>query len=132
MATYFTRAEAEALLPTLDPILRELRDLRTRLALVQEELEALRGKMRGNGHGHQGEHARLRATAATLVANLNERIARITHMGVLVKDLEMGLIDFPAQREGQEILLCWRLDEPRIAWWHTLEGGFGARQPLDE
>jgi hypothetical protein len=53
-------------------------------------------------------------------------------MGVLVKDLEMGLIDFPAQREGQEILLCWRLDEPRIAWWHTLEGGFGARQPLDK
>ena len=128
---YFTRDEAEALLPTLDPILRALRDLRAELTGVEQQVEALLAKMRGNGHAHQGELAALRAHAAELAGEINERIHQINEMGVLVKDLEMGLIDFPAQRHGDDILLCWRLDEPRIAWWHTLDGGFCARQPLD-
>jgi hypothetical protein len=132
MAEYFTRAEAEALLPRLDPILRELRDLRAQLQEAEEHVESLQLKMRGNGHTQQGELTHLRTSVATLVAEIERRMKRINAWGVLVKDLEMGLVDFPAQREGSEIYLCWHLDEPRIAWWHTIEGGFGARQPLDE
>ena len=129
---YFTRDEAEALLPRLEPILRTLRDLRADLTGAEQQVEALLGKMRGNGHAHQGELAALRARAGELTGAINERIREVNQLGVLVKDLEMGLIDFPARRAGQDILLCWRLDEARIAWWHTLDGGFGARQPLDD
>jgi hypothetical protein len=129
---YFTRDEAEALLPRLEPMLRELRRLRADLTTAEQQIEALLVKMRGNGHAHQGELAALRARAADLTGTINERIRAINQLGVLVKDLEMGLIDFPARRAGHDILLCWRLDEAHIAWWHTLEGGFGARQPLED
>lgn len=129
---YFTRDEAEALLPRLEPMLRALRDLRAELTGIERQIEALLVTMRGNGHAHQGELAGLRTRAAELVGAVDQHIREINEQGVLVKDLEMGLIDFPAKRAGRDILLCWRLDEPRIAWWHTLEGGFGARQPLDD
>lgn len=132
MAEYFTRAQAEALLPQLEPMLLALRDLRTELAGIEEQVEALQVRMRGNGHEHQGELARLRERAATLIEQVNERVQRINELGVLVKDLRMGLIDFPAWRDDREVYLCWRLGEPRIAWWHTIEGGFGARQPLED
>jgi hypothetical protein len=132
MAEYFTRAEAEALLPHLDPILREQRELRGRLQGVQQQVDALQIKMRGNGHAHQGELEQLRTAAATLAAEINECVRRITAYGVLVKDLEMGLVDFPARRQGREIYLCWRLGEPHVAWWHPIEDGFAGRQPLDD
>jgi hypothetical protein len=132
MAEYFTRAQAEALLPQLEPILLELRELRAELADIEEKVEALQLRMRGNGHEHQGEMAQLRERAATLIEQVNERVHRINELGVLVKDLQMGLVDFPARREGREVYLCWRLGEPRVAWWHTIEGGFAARQPLDD
>jgi hypothetical protein len=132
MAEHFTRAEAEALLPHLDPILRELRDLRSQLRDVEHQLEALQVKMRGNGHTHQGELAQLRATAATLIAAIDECVRRVSAYGVLVKDMETGLVDFPARRQGREIYLCWRLGEPHVAWWHPIEDGFAGRQPLDD
>ena len=129
---YFTRDEAEALLPRLEPVLREMRDLRARLVETERQIEALLVKMRGNGHAHQGELAALRATSQETIAAIETRMREINEQGVLVKDLEMGLIDFPARRAGEDVLLCWRLGEPRIAWWHSVEGGFAARQPLDD
>jgi hypothetical protein len=132
MPEYFTRAEAEALLPRLEPILRELRDLRGQLREIEDQAGALQLKMLGDGHAHQGELAGLRQQAATLVEAINARVHRINEWGVLVKDLEEGLIDFPSLRGGEEVFLCWRLGELRIAWWHTIEGGFASRQLLEE
>jgi hypothetical protein len=132
MAEYFTRAQAEELLPRLEPILLELRELRGELAGIEEQMDALQVRMRGNGHEHQGELAGVRERAATLIEEVNDRVHRINGWGVLVKDLQMGLVDFPAERDGQEVYLCWQLGEPRVAWWHTIEGGFRARQPLEE
>lgn len=132
MPDYFTRAEAEALLPRLDPLLRELRDLRAELRQVEERLGELQARMRGNGHALQGEFGQLRTSAGTLVQGINERVRQIHAWGVLVKDIETGLVDFPARRAGQDVYLCWRLDEPGVAWWHTIEGGFAARQPLED
>ena len=132
MPRYFTRAEAEALLPRLRPLLQELRAARTELRQAEERAEALLLKMRGNGHAHQGEIEQLRTRMAELGTTINEGILRITQWGVLVKDLTMGLVDFPAERDGREVYLCWRLGEAGIGWWHTIEGGFAARQPLED
>lgn len=131
MPTYFTREEAEALLPRVRPILLQLRELHEQIEPVQEQIADLMVRMRGNGHAHRGELAELRQRAQALTAGIEERVRRLARWGVLVKDLAMGLVDFPSQREGREIYLCWRVDEPTLAWWHYPEDGFAGRQPLD-
>lgn len=132
MPTYFTRAEAEALLPRLEPLLIALRDARAALRTAEERMEAQLAKMRGNGHAHQADLAELRARMAELGATLQKGLRRIDRWGVLVKDLETGLVDFPTLRDDREVYLCWRLGETGIHWWHTIEGGFAARQPLED
>jgi hypothetical protein len=129
--TYFTREEAESLLPRVRALLLELRDLHEQVEPVQEQVAELTARMRGNGHAQQGQMAELRRRAQALGSEVEERVRQLTDWGVLVKDLAMGLVDFPSQREGREVYLCWRLDEPRITWWHYPEDGFAGRQPLD-
>jgi hypothetical protein len=64
------------------------------------------------------------------VAGIARCVARIHEAGGLVKDLDEGLVDFPAQRDGEEVLLCWRLGEEEIGFWHGLDEGFSGRRPL--
>ena len=132
MPQYFTRAEADALLPQLEPIMRELTEFREALREVEVRVEALQLRMRGNGYAHRGELSQLRQDATQLVESINQRVQRVNEWGVLVKDLETGLVDFPSLRDGREVYLCWRLGESRVAWWHSIEGGFAGRQPLDD
>jgi hypothetical protein len=132
MPEYYTRAEAEALLPRLEGMLRELQLLREELAEQEEQYTAIRTKVLSNGHNMQGSAQRVRMAIATMTAQVTQRIHAIGELGVIVKDLEMGLVDFPARRGGREVYLCWRLGEERIAWWHEVDAGFAGRQPLEE
>ncbi len=61
-----------------------------------------------------------------------QRIAEIDELGITVKDLDMGLIDFPCLRDGREVYLCWKLGEPGIDWWHEIDAGYAGRQPLED
>ncbi len=63
---------------------------------------------------------------------LHTALGRLERMGVVIKDLRRGLVDFPARREGRDVLLCWRVGEPRLSWWHEFEEGFGGRRPVDD
>jgi len=63
---------------------------------------------------------------------LSDELERVRDLGGEVKDVETGLVDFPARRLGEEILLCWRLGEKKVGFWHPLEGGFAARLPVDQ
>ena len=65
-------------------------------------------------------------------AELRSAVTGIEETGVLMKDLELGLLDFPCQLDDEIVLLCWKLGEPAIAFWHTLEDGFKGRKPIDE
>lgn len=133
MPDHFTREEAEELLPRVEPLLRELRTLARSLTDVLEEYTALHEKMRGNGHSHIQQYQALRERIGELRADIEARLQAITDLGVLVKDIESGLIDFPSRREGHEVYLCWRLGEgERIGWWHEVEAGFAGRQPLED
>ena len=130
----FTVEEANALLETVRPLAEEMVAHRRTLAEAMARQERIEGRVRGNGGGiSPGEPAEL----ATAVAEEAEAVAKcleqIQQLGAVVKDLDSGLIDFRADRNGEEVYLCWRLGEgDRIAWWHTLEGGFRARRPLVE
>jgi hypothetical protein len=131
MAKYFTREEAEALLPQIEPLLIELQQQHAELVAVRNELEALQARMRGNGHGLHERLGRLQRQHDTTLARVRGLIERILTFGCQLKDPAMGLIDFLALREGREILLCWRLGEQGIHWWHDLDAGFRGRQPLE-
>jgi len=94
----------------------------------QEELE---GHIRGNGGGiPPAELADTAAEVERLARELAKVADEIAALGAEVKDLDEGLIDFPALRRGETVLLCWKLGEDEIRYWHAVEDGFAGRRPL--
>ncbi|MFL5908903.1 MAG: DUF2203 domain-containing protein [Solirubrobacterales bacterium] len=121
---HFTRAEANALLPRLEPVLNQLRDAKDELT-DEEAHEALSEAGPSNGGGEQGRQVGI---AFLEVRRLLEAIAQ---SGIVLRDIDRGLIDFPALIDGREVYLCWELGEGDVGYWHDLEAGFGGREPLD-
>lgn len=124
----FTHEEATALLPALRPRLQHLAAMKRRLDGVQQEFNALRQQARANGHAKRAQE--LERELDTLIHDLNTEIAAIQALGIEVKDLTIGLVDFPSERDGRVVYLCWRMDEPTIVAWHELDGGYMGREPL--
>lgn len=124
----FTLAEANALLPTLIPVLEALRSDREAALAAQRGLEELTPAMRGNGAGMRA--AELEQQLRQLAPRIAAGVRKISRLGVEIKDLEHGLIDFPSERDGRVVYLCWRLGEDRIAYWHETDDGFRGRQAL--
>ena len=128
---YFTVEEANEALGEVRPLTEELVEHRRALVELQERLSALTARITGNGGNvepHELEDVQERLDKE--VAGIARCVARIHELGALVKDLDDGLVDFPATHEGEEILLCWRLGEDEIAYWHGLDEGFSGRKPL--
>jgi hypothetical protein len=117
----FTVEEANGALPTVVPLLEQLRDAQRAMA---ERQDAVQTSAAGNGGGSAGKEF-LEASQAA-----GSAMAALDELGILVRDPETGLIDFPAERDGEEIFLCWRLGEDAVAWWHPTDTGFAGRQPL--
>ncbi len=119
----FTVDEANALLPRLRPLLQRLQEVQQRLG-DRELLQRLRSAAAGNGGG----------VAAREVMSTGDEFGRITAeiegLGVVVRDPATGLVDFPAERDGAEIYLCWRAGEDEVGHWHDRDTGFMGRQPL--
>jgi hypothetical protein len=130
MAHYFTREEAEALLPAITPILHEIQQSRKEMRELEEELAALHVRAMGNGHHLHERIANLQRELARNIQALRAAAEELQRYGCELKDPDMGLIDFLSLRDGQEVYLCWRLGEERIAFWHYLHTGFAGRQPL--
>lgn len=128
---HFTPEEANAALDQVRPLVEQLVATRQEHAAALERQEELEGKIRGNGGGIPPAEL---ASATAEVDGVARRLARlvdeITEHGAQVKDLDTGLIDFPALRYGETVLLCWQLGEDEIAWWHRIEDGFAGRRPL--
>jgi len=121
---HFTAEEANLLLDGLKPLLRELRDARDQLTDAEAHT-LLSEAAPANGGGAPGQ----RVGRAFL--EVRRLLLAIQEAGIVVRDIDRGLIDFPAIRDGEEIYLCWELGEEGVAWWHEMEGGYGGRQPLD-
>ena len=127
MARLFTLEEANALLPELRELLEELRRAVEGHDEVAAEAGAALAKVRRNGHGPPGESSSRRRASHDDIRRL---IARVQELGIELKDPRVGLVDFPSLRDGRTVYLCWKLDEPSIAFWHPIETGFAGRQPL--
>jgi len=128
---HFTPEQANAALARVRPLVEELvaqrRDHVAALAR-QEELER---KIKGNGGGiPPAELAAAAADVDAIARRLAELVDEIGKRGAQVKDLDEGLVDFPALRRGETVLLCWRLGEDEIRYWHRVDDGFAGRRPL--
>jgi hypothetical protein len=121
---HFTAEEANGLLPQIEPALRSLRDARDRLTDAELH-EALGAAAPTNGGGDPGREV------GEAFLEVRARLAELSELGLVVRDIDRGLVDFPAIVDGREVYLCWQLDEDEVAFWHDLESGFGGRQPLD-
>lgn len=128
----FTPAEANSALPEVREAAERLVALRARMHTLDKQQRELVTAIGGNGGGYtvndlnaaQEELRGLSEAAAACVDHLAD-------LGVLVKDLDMGLVDFPSERDGETVLLCWRVGEERVAFWHGLTDGFAGRRPID-
>jgi hypothetical protein len=130
---FFTPAEANRLLPALRPLLTRLVAQRQALRAQQGVLEDFRTRAsRDGGAMPGGDLSRAQQESDRLREAIRETVEEVQSLGCLIKDLDAGLVDFPALRRREQVLLCWRLGEDRIRYWHGLEEGFAGRKPLDE
>ena len=127
----FTPDEANAALSELRPLVEAMVEGKRALDDAQERRDDIAQRIAGNGGGiPPAELGALEAAVEDAAKTLAGTIGEIQEMGVLVKDLDTGLVDFPGKRGGQDILLCWQLGEDEVAFWHGLEDGYAGRQPL--
>jgi hypothetical protein len=130
---HFTPEEANAALVEVGPLVEQMVERRRAHLAALERQEQLEGHIRGNGGGIPP--ARLADASAEVDAEARELarlVDEIAGRGVQVKDVDEGLIDFPALRGGETVLLCWLLGEDEIRYWHPVEDGFAGRRPIDQ
>jgi hypothetical protein len=130
----FTLEEANSLLPVMESLLARAMSAKEAAENLEREVQALRQRifLSGGLTVNISEIARNRTETEAEVQRAKEALSEIDAIGVQVKDLDTGLLDFPCRVEGELVLLCWRRGESRIEYWHTLESGFRGRQPVDE
>jgi hypothetical protein len=128
---YFTAEEANELLPTVRSIVERMVAHRRSLALATVRHARIAATIATNGGGvRPGEVDRLHEEMEAEAAEVVRCVEELQALGILVKDLDEGLVDFPALRGEEEVLLCWRLGEDEVAFWHSVEDGFAGRRPL--
>jgi hypothetical protein len=127
----FTPAEANELLHVVRPIVERMVGHRRALAIATVRHARVAAKIAGNGGGvRPHEVDELRAVIDSEAAAVAACVEELQSLGLLVKDLDEGLVDFPSRIGDEEVLLCWRLGEPVVAFWHGLDDGFAGRKPL--
>jgi hypothetical protein len=122
---HYSLEEANAALPAVGALLERLRSARARLSDT-EAREALAEAGPSNGGGAPGK------VVSEAFLALRDGLVELREREVVLRDLDRGLVDFPAMREAQEIYLCWEEGEDEIRFWHDLQTGFAGRQPLDD
>jgi len=128
----FTPAEANSALTEVRPVAERLVAVRERMRELERTQRDLVTAIGGNGGGYAAGD--LNEAQTELVGLADAAVAcvdRLDELGVQVKDLDTGLLDFPALREGEEVELCWQVGEDAVAHWHGIGEGFAGRKPID-
>jgi len=130
----FTLDEAQSLLPVLESLLRTAIAGKKLMDEVDAEMQAVAHRIFLNGGTHVNivPLARRKAERAKAEQRVRDTLAEIDSIGVQVKDLDIGLLDFPCAVEGETVLLCWKLGEKSITHWHGEKEGFAGRKPIDQ
>ena len=121
---YFTVEEANALLPKVEPLMAQLLERRARVTRSASQMQPLLEDVHSDVGSHEASELVLDFRAIERLVN------KIQAYGCVVKDINVGLLDFLADRHGRDVYLCWRSGEPRIEFYHDLHNGFNGRQPI--
>jgi hypothetical protein len=121
----FTLAQANALVKMIRPLLSEIMEIRQVILRRQPEVWPVVEKAAGNGGSRQASEAALE------FARLDQLVREIQATGAVLKDINQGLVDFLADRNGQDVFLCWQYGEDRIEFWHGIDDGFAGRQSIE-
>lgn len=125
MPRYFTLSEANQALTIIRPLMDEIQAIRQKILTNQPEAWTAIEKSVGNGGSR---------SLSAIVQDFERLDALVHHIldtGVLIKDINIGLLDFPALKDGREVYLCWQYGEADIAYWHEVDAGYSGRQPID-
>jgi hypothetical protein len=126
----FTPSEANSALERVRPLAEQMVALRARLTELETEQREVVKIIAGNGSGYGVGEART-PEFSRLAGELEDCLNQLSAIGVEVKDADTGLFDFPAVREGEDVLLCWQTGEDVVEWWHDREEGFAGRKRID-
>jgi len=125
---FYSIDQADARLRDLAPLLDKLRADRAEVAVARHELERFRTT---NGNADHADELEAQETRIRdLVFRMERYVSQLVAWDITLRDIETGLVDFPALVNGRQVCLCWRLGEDRIGFWHELDAGFGGRRPL--
>ncbi|MFQ5816481.1 MAG: DUF2203 domain-containing protein [Terriglobia bacterium] len=129
----FNRHQAEQLLATIAPLLAAAHKHKREVEALDQEFSQLHQHilLQGGIVPPYGQLADKRLAREALVEKIRDAIGGIEQHGCLVKDLDLGLVDFPTLRDNETVYLCWKLGEERIGYWHCIHEGFAGRKPLD-
>ncbi|HEX7197684.1 MAG TPA: DUF2203 domain-containing protein [Candidatus Limnocylindria bacterium] len=123
----YTLEQARSLLPVIRGTILQLALERRR---ADDAHDQLHHRLRHETAGRPGESARLEAATTELRARVRDLLDHLESLGIVVRDLDEGLVDIPTVREGERVWLCWRLSDPELGFWHSTREGFSSRQPL--
>ena len=134
MTRFFDIDAANEALIEVAPLLATLSDQRAELIRLRDRALAAHSAAAGGGSASDDreETQRIRLRMQGIIDQMAAAVARIDALGITLRDIERGLIDFPALSAGRQVWLCWQLGESDVAFWHDLETGFGSRRPLIE
>ena len=130
----FTLDEAQALVPVLESLLKRAIEAKHAAEQIDDDLQKLTHRIFASGgmHVDVAKVARQRTELEAHIQRAKDAVQEIDAIGVQVKDLDIGLLDFPCKVDDEVVLLCWKMGEDRITHWHTMDAGFAGRQPLDD
>jgi hypothetical protein len=134
MPRFFTLQQAEQLLPEVESAIRDAISLKSEYEQAEDEWQSFSRRVTMLG-GVLVDHSQFRKQKnqrESVAHRLKEAIEKIHEYGCVVKDLDIGLIDFPTQFRGEEVYLCWKLGESGIRFWHGVHEGFRGRKPIDQ
>ena len=134
MARRFTLAEAQSLIPRVDGLLRDAVSLKSDYQQAERVIETIaqRVALMGGMLVNREQVIDAKHRRDELGAKLRAAVEQVQEFGCVVKDLDTGLIDFPSLLRGEEVYLCWKLGEPKIAFWHGVDEGFRGRKAIDQ
>jgi hypothetical protein len=134
MPRRFTLAEAQALIPRVDRLLREAIEFKASYDEAEKEIQTFQERvmMMGGVAVDRERAVESRTKRDGAAAQLRRSIEQVQEVGCLIKDLDIGLIDFPTTYRGVEVYLCWKLGEDAIGYWHGVDEGFRGRKPIDQ
>ena len=128
MTRFYSIDQADARLRDLAPLLDKLRADRIEVAAARDDLARFRAT---NGNAGHAEELKTREDQIRALVHRMERyVSQLVAWDVTLRDIETGLVDFPALVNGRQVCLCWRLGEDRVGFWHELDSGFAGRRPL--